>query len=546
MENFNSDFVKGDSTAASDGLANAKEAPSSIHQEVPSMKVFFGCPGSPTGRTCLQYRKVLILLASVGALCVYAMRVNMNVAIVSMVDQSAVERTTRESNCNISSAILDPIATAENVTAPKQGQFSWSPKTQGIILGAFFWGYIITPIPGGFLAEKFGGKWLFGLGIVLTGILGMLIPIVTTTYGFLGLVGMRALQGFCEGVTYPALEAQLASWIPRSERSSAITYVHQGGYVGVIVGMLLSGKLAASEVLGGWPLIFYVFGAIAVVWFIFWALLTSDTPETHPFISDQEVKKIQNGRSQLDAEAERSPLPICSILCSLPVWAYVATTIGFLYLQYTLVTMLPTYLGTVLHYDIESNGLYSCLPYIGAIVTSTIAAKISDHWVKHNVLSVTMNRKIFNSIAMIGSSIVLMSVVALAQCDGQLTLILFLIAGAIRGVAESSTGPLAIDMAPQFAGTLFGITVTFGSFSGVIVPYVTGLLTNEENSTTNWSYSFYIAGCVGITSGILFMIFGSAEVQPWAVRGRSVEKSRQVGRDFDLDTIGKVYDASTM
>ena len=38
-----------------------------------------------------------------------------------------------------------------------------------MILGAFFYGYVITQIPGGYLAEKFGGKWLFGLGTCITG-----------------------------------------------------------------------------------------------------------------------------------------------------------------------------------------------------------------------------------------------------------------------------------------------------------------------------------------------------------------------------------------
>lgn len=492
---------------------------------------------SQTAKKAVQYRRVLIFLACIGAVCVYAMRVNMNVVIVSMVNHAAVKVETRESNCKVPTASRDDGISASNSTALKDGPFSWSPKTQGVILGAFFWGYIITPIPGGFIAEKFGGKWLFGFGVLFTGVLGMLIPFVTTTYGHLGLIGIRALQGFFEGVTYPALEALLAFWIPENERCFAITCVHQGGFMGVVIGMLVSGKLAASEFLGGWPAVFYVFGALSVVWFILWALLTSDTPETHHLISDREVKKIQNGLKRPAAQDERPSLPLKAVLLSGPVWAYVCTTFGYLYLQYTLITELPTYLGTVLHFDIGSNGIYSALPYFGAIVTSTIAAIISDYLVKHRILRVTFVRKLFNSIAMFGSSIVLMSVVALADCDGELSLILFLIAGAIRGLAESSTGPIAIDMAPEFAGTIFGMTVTFGSFSGIIVPYVTGLLTNEVNSTTRWSYSFYVAGAVGVITGLIFLVFGSADLQPWAVKRPSPEESRPPGGDLHLSEI---------
>ena len=35
---------------------------------------------------------------------------------------------------------------------------------QGVILGMFFYGYVLTQLPGGRLAEIMGGKWLFGGG----------------------------------------------------------------------------------------------------------------------------------------------------------------------------------------------------------------------------------------------------------------------------------------------------------------------------------------------------------------------------------------------
>jgi len=38
------------------------------------------------------------------------------------------------------------------------GEFAWDEKTQGIILGAFFLGYVTTNVPGGRMAEKMGGK----------------------------------------------------------------------------------------------------------------------------------------------------------------------------------------------------------------------------------------------------------------------------------------------------------------------------------------------------------------------------------------------------
>jgi hypothetical protein len=35
---------------------------------------------------------------------------------------------------------------------------------------------------------------------------------------------------------------------------------------------------------GGWPSIFYIFGAIGIVWFFLWMLLAAKSPEEHRFI----------------------------------------------------------------------------------------------------------------------------------------------------------------------------------------------------------------------------------------------------------------------
>ena len=47
----------------------------------------------------------------------------------------------------------------------------------GWVLSAFFYGYLITQIPGGYLASRFGGRYVFGLGILLTSVLTLLTPL---------------------------------------------------------------------------------------------------------------------------------------------------------------------------------------------------------------------------------------------------------------------------------------------------------------------------------------------------------------------------------
>ncbi len=67
----------------------------------------------------------------------------------------------------------------------------------GWVLGAFFYGYLFTQIPGGLLATKFGGRWVFGIGIVMTALLTLLTPLAARTSVYL-LIALRVLEGFFE------------------------------------------------------------------------------------------------------------------------------------------------------------------------------------------------------------------------------------------------------------------------------------------------------------------------------------------------------------
>lgn len=66
-----------------------------------------------------------------------------------------------------------------------------------MILSAFYFGYIVTHIPGGLLAQKFGGKYTLGLGILWTAIFTLLTPIVAYQ-GDIPLIILRFLEGLGE------------------------------------------------------------------------------------------------------------------------------------------------------------------------------------------------------------------------------------------------------------------------------------------------------------------------------------------------------------
>ena len=102
------------------------------------------------------------------------------------------------------------------------GEFNWDAKTQGFILGGMALGNIFTVFLGGLLSEKFGGKLLFSVGIMLSACFSLLVPIAAKTSTIL-LIFIRALQGACQGPLIPAFHNMAHKWFPLQEKTFLMT-----------------------------------------------------------------------------------------------------------------------------------------------------------------------------------------------------------------------------------------------------------------------------------------------------------------------------------
>jgi ACS family sodium-dependent inorganic phosphate cotransporter len=68
---------------------------------------------------------------------------------------------------------------------------------RGLLLSSFFYGYIVTQLPGGWLATRIGGNRVFGVGIAATAVLTLLTPPITYVSVYL-LLAVRVVEGLFE------------------------------------------------------------------------------------------------------------------------------------------------------------------------------------------------------------------------------------------------------------------------------------------------------------------------------------------------------------
>ncbi|GFY72488.1 hypothetical protein TNIN_170591 [Trichonephila inaurata madagascariensis] len=465
-------------------------------------------------------RFVLVLLGFLGIINVYAMRVNLSVAMVAMVQQTTdpVDIQSPDVACK---ELIPPMDTGNSSFPHKRGDFDWDSSTQATILGSFFYGYVVTQIPGGILAEKYGAKWLFGIGVLVTSLFTLLTPLAAEL-GVSYLVFVRVMEGLGEGVTYPAMNVMIGRWAPKVERSRMSAIIYTGSAVGNVFSFALSGIISANI---GWPSVFYIFGALGVIWTVFWLLFIYETPEKHPYISEEEIKVIRYGQD--NKTWEKSPTPWKSILTSFSVWALVLTHFGQNWGFYTLLTELPTYLASILHFNIKKNGIVSSLPYLTQAVFAILGSCMADYLRKSGRFRINVIRKTFNSFAFFVPAICV-GLVGFVGCEPNIIIALFTLAMGFNGFMHSGFNVTHVDMSPEFSGTLMGLTNCIANLTGFLAPLYVGFITESGQTVENWTYVFVTTSIVFLVSGVIYNAFCTAELQPW---GKSKSEDRRPSDD---------------
>lgn len=388
-------------------------------------------------------------------------------------------------------------------------EFKWSSETQGIVLSSFFYGYIITQLPGGFLALKFGGKNLFGLGILSTAVLTLLTPVAARA-SVAVLVALRILIGLCEGVVFPANHAVWTKWAPPLERSKLTTIAASGAHIGTVIAMPLSGVLAENL---GWPSVFYVFGSMGVAWAIVWFLVVKSSPAEDPNISEEERLYIESSLAN-DAQKKDVKVPWKAIFTSLPVWAIVVAHFSENWGFYTLLTELPSFLKHRLNFDLSKAGFVSALPYLVMAITIQAGGQIADCLRRKQVLTTTAVRKLFNSFGFVCQGVCI--IIAGYTTNWLVAVVCLTLAVGGGGLAFSGFFVNHLDIAPPFSGVLMGVTNMVATLPGIISPLLTGVIVQHQSSASEWRVVFYLGGLIYIIGAIFYCIFASGNKQAWA------------------------------
>jgi len=368
---------------------------------------------------------------------------------------------------------------------------------------------VLLQILGGWVADRLGGRWLFGGGILWCSVLTLLTPAAAQS-DVTAVIGLRVLEGMFLGFMYPATLALLSRWTPESQTTRSVAIVFSGQQFGTVVAILLAGFLAEH---GGWPSTFYVCGTIGLVWSAFWFLLCYSSPSAHPRISAAERQYLEE-LIDMPNVVEKPKTPWNRMFTSGPVWAYCVAKFAQSWGYHTMLEGLPLFYFDVLGFNMALNGLLASLPFVAAFFMLLVTGQVSDLLRAPGRISKTTVRKLFISCGLVLPSVffILSGFLGCQRVPVVLTLITAVVCEAF---AWSNVSANSLDLSLTHAATLLGIAHTVATVARISAPQVMGALTYQQPSRAQWQNVFYITAAVEWLGIIVYLLLGSGEPQNW-------------------------------
>jgi len=396
---------------------------------------------------------------------------------------------------------------------PMAKQFGWSDTQRGLVLSSFFAGYMITQMLGGSLAARFGGKAVLGFGVVWWSLFTLLTPLSAMT-SFPILIATRIAMGLGEGVAFPATYNLLGRWVPILERSRSAAFTLSGISMGTLFAVTVTPWVVVHY---GWPAIFYLFGAFGFIWFAFWWWLGGDRPAIavdDVSLADGPVEQIpvdqeQGGQAPAVTSSAREAeitarTPWRRIFSHMPVWAIIVAHFCNNWGLFVLLSWLPSYFSSQLGVNLGAVWLYVAPPWIANFLGSNFAGWLADRMIARG-WAVTRVRKLMQTVGFAGPAATLITLASVN--DAVTAVILLTITLGLCGASFAGFASNHLDISPQHAGVIFGISNTAASIPGIVGVALTGYLVDLSGS---FASAFYVTAGVLLFGLAVYLLFGTS------------------------------------
>ncbi|MFF5995554.1 MFS transporter [Lysinibacillus sp. KU-BSD001] len=351
----------------------------------------------------------------------------------------------------------------------------------GFVLSAFFLGYALMQMPGGFLADKFGARITLICCIIawsiFTGLSGL-------AWSLVSLLVIRFIFGLGEGAFIPASAKMLSMSYPMENRSRAMSLLLTAAAVaGVITPIIATTALQTL----GWRTLFYAFGVVGVaVGALFYFLLKPkfvyvDNPEQPITVHEAADRKSQG------------KIPYRQILKIPLLWSLFIASFAVYAINWGTASWVPTYLVSVHGLDLTSLGLLQMIPAVTSIAFIIFAGYLVDK-------VFVGKEKLLGVLCGVGLTIIVYFMFN-ASSAGMFVFyqsVLPIFTG--TAIVLVTTLPIKV-FSQQISGSAVGIVQSGGQIAGFFAPILIGYLVDLMNGSYTGAI-WMLLGC-GVIYGVM-------------------------------------------
>jgi MFS family permease len=356
-----------------------------------------------------------------------------------------------------------------------QDELHLSASQLGVLLSAFYYGYVLCMPPAGRLAERFGAHVVLGVGLTIWAIATLATGLV---HGFVALLLLRVLLGVGESVTFPCASKIFATSVDVQHLGVANGVLGFGYLVGPAVGTLLGGYLMS---LYGWRPVFVLFGGLSLLWLWPW-------------------RKVRVSVEPPAREAQGDVPPMRVILRQRALWGASLGHFASNYSFYFILSWLPFYLVKSRGFSMGTMALIASWAYLLNALSALAMGWFADRWIRAGRSADSIYKGLMAASHL--SGIACMAGMVLLPVTGSIIalFVLQIIAG------FSYPGVFAIPQilaGPKASGSWVGVQNAAGNVAGLLAPLITGVLVDQ---TGQFGLAFALAAGVNILGLIGWLV----------------------------------------
>jgi len=371
-------------------------------------------------------------------------------------------------------------------------EFHTNAAVMGLLLSSFTWTYTLLNVPAGMLVDRLRTRVVYS-GALLIWAASSFLTAAVNSIG--ALFGPRLLLGVGEAPFAPAAIRTLSDWLPRRERGMGGSMFISGVALGSAVGPPILAVLISNH---GWRSAFIATGVlsllVAVIWYAWYRHPLEDrklsAEERALILADQEPYQ-QEGRA-----------PWRSIVRQRDIWAITGGYFCLLYILYTFITWVPSYLVQDRHMTILRSGFATSIPWICAFLVGILAGRTSDIALRRGMSTLNARKVVLVSgmvaaLAILGTAFSASATVAIICLSISTSGIIF-----ANGAVWAATQDVVRHL--NLSGSATGFINAMGNVGGILGPIVTGAL---AYATSSFEVPLVVAAALALI-GALTWLFG--------------------------------------